>query len=147
MWHMYIVKKVLYMGICGRNLRKDNVVNFECGSRCNIDGLFSSCGHIEGNPSLPLCFIENGVHCLESNHVGVHFYSDFFTDLFKLVTHISHKVPTGFIYVYQEEHKSSLLEARQRGSTIPLHSCWMKFGFHFHQGPDSSIPAHRPSQI
>ena len=69
------------------NLREDDIINGECCRWSNIDGLFSYGGDVEGNSSLPLCFIEDSVHHLKCEHGSIHFYSNFLANLIKLISH------------------------------------------------------------
>ena len=50
-------------------------------SRGNGDGFFSSRCKIEGNPALPLGFIEDGVHYLKGDHLTVHLHPSFLAHL------------------------------------------------------------------
>lgn len=74
------------------NLRDNEVIQRQCCCRSNVDCFFSNGGHIEGNSSLPLRFIEDSVHCLKSNHVIVHLHSNFLAHLNERYYQV-HKMP------------------------------------------------------
>ncbi len=50
----------------------DDVLEVQSRRRADVGGLFSKVGHIEGDSSLPLDIVEDGIHNVESKHVLVH---------------------------------------------------------------------------
>ena len=62
-------------------LRQHNVIHTERSSRGYVDCFLAIGSEIKRDSTLPLSLIEDGIHDLEGDHLGVHFQSQLLTDL------------------------------------------------------------------